>query len=481
MASRPSAPPSLTEGPIGRRLLMFSLPILASNILQSLNGSINAFWIGHYFGEAALLATGNVTLILFLALSAVFGIGMACTILVGQAMGARDMAAAQRVAGTGAVFFLAVASLFAVIGDLGVDAILRMLETPATSLPYAHDYLKVIFIAMPAMFFFTFLMMALRGAGDAKTPFLFMLLSVMLDIVLNPLLMFGWGPIPALGITGSATATLIGQSFSVLALLATLYHRRHPLCLRGPALAYLVPDPVIVKALVGKGLPMGLQMIGISSSAIFMMRLVNTYGTDTGAAYNAAVQLWTYVQMPAMAIGAAVSAMAAQNVGAGQWHRITQIARSGLLINLLLTGTLVIVIYLAGAWAMRLFLPAGSPAIAAALHLNAIVLWTFVLFGLTFILFGIVRSTGAVWPPLIILVIAMWLVRPPFAILLRPYWGVDAVWWSFPVGSVVAVGLAWAYYRWGHWRAAHMLPPSRLSSPLGERHLDGDKNGKTAS
>jgi putative MATE family efflux protein len=447
----------LTEGPIARTLLLFALPILGSTVLQSLNASVNAMWIGHFLGEAALTATSNATLILFLLLSAVFGIGMACTILVGQSLGARNLAEAKRVVGTGVSFFVAMSLLVAALGFAATPWMLRALATPADALPYAVAYLRIIFLALPAMYFLNFLMMTLRGAGDSRTPFLFMALSVAMDVGFNPLLIFGAGPLPRLGIAGSACATLVAQSLALAALLATLYRRRHFLRLTRAELGYLRPDPAILRALVFKGLPMGLQMIVISSSAMLMMRLVNAYGSQTVAAYGAASQLWTYVQMPAMAVGAAVSSMAAQNVGAGLWARVRRIARVGVYYNFALGGALIGLIYLFNRGALHLFLPGDSEALRLAGHLNAIVVWSFLFIGVSFVLFGVVRATGAVWPPLAILTVSMWLVRPPFAVLAAPVLAADAIWWSFPLGSLVSLLLTLAYYRWGRWRQAHML------------------------
>jgi putative MATE family efflux protein len=450
----------LTEGPIARTLLLFALPILGSTVLQSLNASVNAMWIGHYLGEAALTAGSNSSLIIFLLLSMVFGVSMASTILVGQSLGARNVDEAKRVVGTGTGFFVALSVVVSVAGYLGTESILRLLGTPADALPFAVSYLHVIFIAMPPMYFLNFLMMTLRGAGDSKTPLLFMALAVVLDIVLNPLLIFGIGPLPKMGIAGSATATLIAQVIALAALIATLYRRKHFLRLTRSELGYLRPDPALLRALVFKGLPMGLQMIVISSSAIVMMRMVNAYGSHTVAAYGAASQLWTYVQMPAMAIGAAVSSMASQNVGAGLWDRVSRIARAGVTYNFVLVGGLIGVIYLFNRAALGLFLPGDGDAINLAVHLNIIAVWSFLFFGATFVLFGVVRSTGAVWPPLFILLISMWLIRPPFAMLLQPQLGADAIWWSFPLGSLVSMLMAMAYYQWGGWRRARMIEPT---------------------
>ena len=453
----PTRQPLLTEGPIARTLLLFALPILGSTVLQSLNASVNAMWIGHFLGESALSAISNASLIVFLLLTAVFGVSMASTILVGQSLGARNMVEAKRVVGTGVSFFVALSTLVSVLGFCNTAWMLEKLGTPADAMPYAVPYLRMVFVAMPSMYFYNFLMMTLRGAGDARTPFVFMGMSVLLDIALNPLFMFGWGPVPAMGTAGSGFATLISQSVALVALLATLYRRKHFLRLTGDELAYLKPDPAILRALVFKGLPMGLQMIVISSSAMLMMRLVNGFGSQTTAAYGAATQLWTYVQMPAMAIGAAVSSMAAQNVGARLWDRVHRIARVGVAYNFLLGGSLIALIYVFNRGALHLFLPGDGEAIALAQHLNTIAVWSFLFFGVTFVLFGVVRSTGAVWPPLIVLFISMWMIRPPFAFALMPHIGADAIWWSFPLGSLASMLMAMGYYRWGGWRRAHML------------------------
>ena len=454
----PASRAALTEGPIARTLLLFSLPILGANVLQSLNASINAVWVGHFLGESAFAATSNANLILFFLLGVVFGIGMATTIMVGQTVGAHDIPEARRVVGTGLGFFVAISLLVAIGGFIATPAMLRAMGTPHDAQPYAIEYLRIIFVALPAMYLYTFLGMTLRGAGDSRTPFVFMLVSVILDIALNPLFIFGLGPVPRMGIAGSAVATLIAQTSTLLALLVWLYRKKYFLCIHCNELRLLVPDITLLKSLVAKGLPMGAQMVVISSSAIIMMSLVNRHGSQTTAAFGAASQLWTYIQMPALAIGSAVSSMVAQNVGAKRWDRVAGIGRAGVLTNFALTGTLVLIIYLFNRAALALFLGSDSSAIGIAQHLNHIVVWSFLLFGVTFVMFGVVRATGAVMLPLIVLIISMWLVRYPFAALLEPVIGADAIWWSFPVGSLVSLAITTVYYRRGTWKKAHMLP-----------------------
>jgi Na+-driven multidrug efflux pump len=164
--------------------------------------------------------------------------------------------------------------------------------------------------------------------------------------------------------------------------------------------------------------------------------------------------------MPAFAVAMGVSAMTAQNVGAARWDRVTRIARFGVLYSVILTGTIVLLIELADTWVFELFLPGGSAALAIASHMNRIVTPSFVFFGISVALFGVVRATGAVMAPLIILTISLLVVRFPMAQLFLDRYHVDAVWWSFPVSSVLSCVLALLYYRYGGWRSAHMTVPA---------------------
>lgn len=465
MASRPTAPrgvQDLTEGPIGKALLAFAIPTLLSSILQSLNGSINAIWVGRFLGEQALAATSNANMTMFLLMAFVFGFGMAATVLIGQAFGRKDMDIVRRVIGTAVGAFAPVAALIGILGWIFAPDLLRLLATPADSAPLALDYLRVIFIAMPSMLISLILMMGLRGTGDSLSPLWFMIVSVVLDSGLNPVFILGLGPIPAMGIAGSATATVVANSVALLGLLAYIYLRDLPIRLSGPELRYLIPDRQLLKTMVGKGFPMGLQMVVISSSGLATLGLVNREGVETTAAFGVAMQLWTYLQMPAMALGAACSAMAAQNIGAGKWDRVGAITRSAIIYNLIITGLLVALLIVFDRAALALFLGGESAALPIAQHIQLLATWSFLIFGVTMILFGTVRANGAVFGPLIILVIGLYPVRLGFALGAYEWLGADAIWLSFTVGSLANLLLAIAFYRHGGWRKARMqMPPPR--------------------
>ena len=451
-------PRTLTEGSIPAGLFKFSLPILLANVLQSLNGSVNSIWVGRYLGEAALTATSNANTVMFLLIGAAFGVALAATILIGQFIGANNIRESKRVVGTSATFFAAISVGMAIAGLVLCRPLLIAMSTPADSLPLAVAYMRVIFLALPFLYMYAFVMAVLRGAGDSKTPFYFMLLSVGIDIALNPVFIFGLGPIPRLGIAGSALATFVAQAVSLTALIRHLYRRKHVLCLHKDELALLKVDWSVVGTLVKKGIPMSAQMLVISLSGVLMITLVNRFGVDTTAAFGAAMQLWNYIQMPAFPVGMGVSAMTAQNVGAGKWERVGRIAKVGVLYSVLLTGSVVGLIEVLNLHIFGLFLPAGSAALAIASHMNRIVTCSFIFFGISVALFGVVRATGAVIAPLVVLTISMLVVRFPLAEFFLDKYHVDAVWWSFPISSGLSSILALLYYRYGGWRGAHMLP-----------------------
>jgi len=478
MASPARGQRDLITGPIATTLLTFALPTLGSNILQSLNGSINTIWVGRFLGEGALAATSNANIIMFLTFGAVFGFGMAATILVGQSFGRHDVESARRAFGSAIGLVFVGAVLISMLGWAFAPDILHVLATPGEAMPLALAYLRVIFLGLPASMMMVLMMMGLRGSGDSLTPLWFMILSAVLDAGLNPFLIAGIGPFPKMGIAGSAMATLIASHVSLAGVIAYIYIRDLPLRLRGAEWHYLLPQPALVKTIVGKGLPMGAQMLVMSTAGLAMTGLVNRLGVETVAAYAVSQQLWTYIQMPAMAIGAAVSAMAAQNIGAGRWDRVSSITNAGLLYCLALTGAMVIVILLFDRAVMGVFLGADSPALPIARHIQLIATWNFILFGSTMVFFSTVRANGAVLAPLVVLIVAMYPVRIGFALTARPVLGPDALWWSFPLGSIASLTMAFLYYRYGNWRRQVLVVPPDPEETDEQSHTSAEPAGR---
>jgi len=442
----------LTQGPILATLVVFTLPTLVSNVLQSLNGSINSIWVAHFLGESALAATANANIIMFLMFSVIFGFGMAANVVVGQAFGRGDLATARHAFGSAIGFCLGLTILIALAGYLWSEHILALLSTPPEVFRLAKLYLHYTFLGLPAGLMFIMVMMGLRGGGDSMTPLWFMILSVSLDIALNPVFILGLGPAPRMGIAGSAFASACSAYLSLAAMIAYIYWRDLPLRLRGAEWGYLKPDWKLLKVVAGRGVPMGLQMIIMSLSTLVIIGFVNREGTQTVAAFAASQQLWNYIQMPAMAVGGAVSSMAAQNIGAGKWDRVERTTTVAVGINLLLTGTLIGLVTLFDRPILALFLEGGGEAIEIGRHMMHIINWTYMLFGVAMVMFGTMRANGIVMAPLLILTFSLFVVRIGFYEVAYARLGVDALWLSFPISTFVSLVLAFLYYRYGRWR-----------------------------
>lgn len=230
---------SLTQSPIAKTLFLFSLPILLSNALQSINQLINSMWIGRLLGVDALAATATTNILMFFLISSIFGIAMATVILIGQHIGAQNITEAKRIVGTSSISFFVLSVVLSGIGIVCTSQILNLLGTPSNIKHLAISYTQILFLGLPFLFGYNLPMAILRGSGDSKTPFYFLLLSVGLDILLNPLLILEMGPFPRMGISGSALATWIAQCFSLLALVLYLYRTKYMLRIRANELHLL--------------------------------------------------------------------------------------------------------------------------------------------------------------------------------------------------------------------------------------------------
>lgn len=448
---------SLTHGSIWRGLIRFTLPIICANVLQSLNGSINSIWVGHYLGEVALTATLNANLVMGLLTGSGLGIATAAAILVGQHIGARDLDGVKRIVGTSVTFFAAVALCLSVAGISASEPLLKIIGTPPGSLSLATSYMRVTFLGFPFLFEYVLVTSLLNSVGDSRTPFYFLMLTVGIDTCLNPLFILGASPVPRMGVSGSALATCVAYGASLGALVIHLYKRKHMLRIDRDELDELRMKSSIVAALISKGVPAGAQILVSTWSNLLVISLVNRFGVETTAAFAASNQLCSYVYIPMIALGVATSSMAAQNLGAQNWDRVNSIARAGVLYCILVTLLVFGLLQSFSREASGLFLPAGSQALSISIHINRIVLWSPVPFGVATVLLGIVSANGSVIAALIIQVVSFIIIRIPLANFLFDRWSADGIWWSFPITNLFVMVLTVTYYKYGAWRKGRNL------------------------
>jgi len=440
------------DGPITPTLARFAAPLLATNLLHSLAATWAALWAGQVLGPNALTAVATANVILYMVMGSAQGIGTAAAVAIGQSLGAGDAPAVKRVVGGAIGFVLVLSSLLAALGWALAPAIVQGMGTPEAARDFAVTHIRFTCLSMPSIFTYLVMMMLLRGTGDARTPFRFTLVWIAGSLLLAPALLQGWGPLLALGIAGLGLAALLANGLALGLLVLYTYWQRSPIALHGEDLRHFRPDPRLIRLLVQRGIPQALESVVVQGAYFSLLAMVNAYGANTAAAYAAAAQLWAFVQLPSNALAMAMTAMAAMNIGAARWDRVALIARRGCGLSFVIATAATVLVYALGDWPLRLFVPAGGAVLEQAWRINLIALWGWVALSVTMGLFAIMRANGAMAAPMLIFAGTMWLMRVPFAWALQPWLGADAVWWSFPFGTLGSAAVAWAWYRWGSWR-----------------------------
>ena len=438
--------PSAVPGPLWRVYLVFLVPMVLSNILQGLSGTINGIYIGQMLGTHALAAVSGMFPIVFFFISLVIGIGAGASVLIGQAWGAREPGKVKAIAGTALVLGALIGLVAAVVGGVFARQAMQALGTPPDVLDDAVAYARVMLLIMPLLLVFIVFTQLLRGVSDTVSPLVALLLSTVLGLLLTPALIKGWLGLPPLGIQSAAYAGLVSYAAALGFLVWRLHRRRHVLAFNADMLGALRLDRVILGKVMRIGLPTGLQMVVISMSELVILSLVNGHGSQATAAYGAVTQIVNYVQFPALSIAITASILAAQSIGAGKVERLSPILRTGLWLNLALTGSLVLLGYALSHHLLGLFLTDPGVRLQAEQLLH-IMLWSLLLFGFQAVVGGIMRASGVVLMPMAISIFCILCVQLPVAYLLDLRLGLPGVWMAFPIAYMAMLVLQSAYYR----------------------------------
>jgi len=439
-------PVSTQDRPLWRVFLAFLGPMVLANILQALSGTLNNVFVGQMLGTKALAAVSGLFPIIFFFISLVIGIGAGASVLIGQAWGAREIHKVKVIAGTAIALGLALGLAVAVFGGALAEELLRVLGTPADVLPIAIGYARVMMLAMPGLLVFILATQLMRGVGDTVTPLYALLVSTAVSCLFTPAFIRGWWGLPQLGVTSAAAASIIAFVSALLFSGWLMRRAGHALAPDRELLRAVRIDPKLLKLVVRIGLPTGLQMIVISLAEIVLLWLVNGFGSDATAAYGAVNQVVNYVQFPALSIAITASILGAQAIGAGDTHRLRAIARTGLKMNLVVTGGLVLVGYLFARYLISAFVT-SEHVLDLAVTLLHIMLWSSIVFGLAGVLSGVMRSSGAVLVPTAISIFCIAAIEVPSAVFLSRTFGLNGVWMAYPITFAAMLLLQASYYQ----------------------------------
>ncbi|HEY4439027.1 MAG TPA: MATE family efflux transporter [Candidatus Elarobacter sp.] len=440
--------------PIWRTMGVFLVPLMLSNVLQSISQTLNSIFLGRMIGVQALAAASSFFPIVFFMVSFFIGISSASSVLIGQAYGARNEERLKAVAGT--TLALSIISGI-VVGALGVaflPQLLHLLGTPADIFDNALAYARVTFTALPLFFVYLAYTTFVRGTGDSRTPFLALIVSAAVACVACPALIQGWLGLPKLGVSAAAVANIIANAVGLVYVLVSLRIEKNPLALDVSILRHMKLEGGLVTMLLKIGIPTGVQMVMVSLAEIAVIALVNRFGSGATAAYGAVNQIASYVQFPAISIGITASIFGAQSIGAQRFDRLRKVARAGIGLNWAITGALIVIVYVFNDRVLGWFIT-DAAVLRTAHDLLTITLWSYAIFGTTAVLSGLMRSSGAVLWPTLLGIVSIWGVEVPVAYALAPHYGLTGVWIAYPVAFIANLLMQTVYYH-GFWKRSRM-------------------------
>lgn len=460
---------ALLEGSILGSLLRLAVPIVLATILQSGYMLTDAFWVGRLGGYAvAAVAVSFPITFLMIALGA--GMAIAGSTLIAQYFGARNEAMVNHVA---AQTLLIVVVLSAVLGALGywlTPAVLRLMGVEAEVMPGAVQFMRVSALGIVFVFGFAMIQAVLRGVGEVRMPLYIVLGTVLLNFVLDPLLIFGGGPVPAIGVAGAALATVGTQSLAAAAGLWLLLSGRFGIHLKPRHFRLDLP---FAKRAFLLGFPASIEQTTRALGLTVMTFLVASFGTVTVAAYGIGFNVLSFVLIPAVGLSLATSTLVGQNIGADRIERAAAIARSSALISFGSLTAIGVLVFVFALPIVRFFVPADAAVIAAGATFLRIVAPSFGFMGLQLALTGVFRASGNMFATMTLALVSQWVFQFPIAYLLSSHsdLGAEGLWWAFPASSVAVAAITAIWFLKGDWKRTHLTSEERLVEAVSEEIL----------
>ncbi len=451
--------PSLTEGSIMKALVRIAVPIVLSSVLQTMYQIIDTFWVGRLSAEA--VAAVSLTFpVNFLLIALGGGLPIAGTVLIAQYKGRGDEQAMNHVAAQTFLMVFVVSIVMSVFGYVFSEQIMRLMGAGPDILADATQYMRVTFLGFVFVFGYFVFESLMRGLGSVKAPMRIVFLTVILNAVLDPLLIFGWGPIPAWGVSGAALATLFTQATATIIGFALLLGGKHGLHLK---LADFTPDFPFMKKAFFIGFPSSIEMSARAFGSTIMTVLVAAFGTITLAAFGLGIRVLIFIIIPAMGLSIATSALVGQNIGAGKMDRALETNRIGSILSIIVLTIAGGLLFLVARPLTAAFMPEGGAAIDQGAEFIRIIAPTFGFIGWQMVLTGTMRGAGDTKAAMYLTIISQYVIQFPLAYLLAVTFDMGSVgiWWSFAGSNVLSTAVVVAWYMRGSWKKKQLLDEVR--------------------
>jgi putative MATE family efflux protein len=439
----------LTVGNEGKLILSFTIPMLIGNIFQQLYNVVDSIIVGRYLGNEALAAVGASFPLIFTLIALIIGVSTGVTIIISQYYGARNLEQVRKAIETMYIFLFYTSIGITIIGIFTSEYIFRLIDLPEDIIPQAVTFFNL--YAAGFIFFFGFqgTSAILRGLGDSRTPLYFLVVSVLVNIVLDIIFIvnFGWG------IEGVAIATVISQAGAFITIIWYL-HRTHKLLTFN--FFKMRFDYAVFKKSMQIGIPTGLQQTFVAVGMLALYKVVNVYGTSVIAAYSVAMRIDSFAVLPAMNFSAALSSFVGQNIGANKPDRVKQ----GLIATLKMTSIISIVVTIITwlfATQIMLMFTNDMAVVEAGKQYLYIVSTFYILFSMMFVYNGVLRGAGDTVIPMFITLFALWVVRIPVSFILAKWFGPVGIWWGIPIAWAIGASFSYIYYKIGKWKTKSVV------------------------
>ena len=433
---------NLTEGPIFKTMMLFAFPMILGNLLQQIYNIVDTIIVGRFVSSEALAAVGSASALMTFINSLIIGLCMGSGALFSKSFGAGKQADMRQEVKLSFVFIGIITAIIYIIVFPGTDLILRLLAVPADVYALMRSYVRIIFAGIVFIFLFNFFAYLLRAVGNSLVPLIFLAISSVTNIVLDLYFVISlkWG------VAGAAGATVISQAFAGVGIAIYVMARHRDLVSSGKdgrTEWYRLGE--IIKNDVFTGLQQSVMNFGI----LMIQGLVNSFGTTIMAAFAAAVKIDTLAYMPAQEYANAYSLFISQNYGARKQERIAKGTRIATAVSVIFCLVVSVIIWIFSRDFMEIFVEASETAIIAAGVKYLRIEGSFYFgIGILFLLYGYYRGVQRAEMSLVLTVISLG-TRVALSYMLAPHTalGVNAIWWSIPIGWILADVVGGVYYK----------------------------------